>query len=62
MGDGRRQRGGGVAALGGRPAAGAHELLARATDLRGNTLPEVAQYNEPGYLFNAVVRLPVVAA
>ncbi|GAA3921481.1 sulfite oxidase [Actinoplanes auranticolor] len=45
-----------------RPAAGAHELLARATDVRGNTQPDVAEYNELGYLFDAVVRHPVVAA
>ncbi|WP_067500584.1 sulfite oxidase [Actinoplanes sp. TFC3] len=44
------------------PAAGAHELLARATDVRGNTQPDVAAYNELGYLFDAVVRHPVVAA
>jgi DMSO/TMAO reductase YedYZ molybdopterin-dependent catalytic subunit len=44
-----------------RPAAGAHELLARATDVRGNTQPEVAAYNELGYLLDAVVRHPVVA-
>jgi len=44
-----------------RPAAGAHELLARATDVRGNTQPDVAAYNELGYLFDAVVRHPVVA-
>ena len=45
-----------------RPAPGAHELLARATDVRGNTQPDVAAYNELGYLFDAVVRHPVVAA
>ena len=44
-----------------RPAAGAHELLARATDVRGNTQPDVAEYNELGYLFDAVVRHLVVA-
>jgi len=44
-----------------RPAAGAHELLARATDVRGNTQPDVADHNELGYLFDAVVRHPVVA-
>ena len=43
------------------PAPGAHELLARATDVRGNTQPEVADHNELGYLFDAVVRHPVVA-
>jgi DMSO/TMAO reductase YedYZ molybdopterin-dependent catalytic subunit len=45
-----------------RPAAGPHELRARATDVRGNTQPDVAAYNELGYLFGAVVRHPVVAA
>jgi DMSO/TMAO reductase YedYZ molybdopterin-dependent catalytic subunit len=45
-----------------RPTAGEHELLARATDVRGNTQPDVAAYNELGYLFGAVVRHPVVAA
>ncbi|MFI7540391.1 sulfite oxidase [Actinoplanes sp. NPDC049599] len=44
-----------------RPAAGQHELLARATDVRGNTQPDVAEYNKLGYLFDAVVRHPVVA-
>jgi DMSO/TMAO reductase YedYZ molybdopterin-dependent catalytic subunit len=44
-----------------RPAAGPHELLARATDVRGNTQPDVAEYNELGYLFDAVVRHPVTA-
>ena len=44
------------------PAAGAHELLARATDMRGNTQPDVARYNTLGYLFDAVVRVPVTAA
>ena len=42
-----------------RPAAGAHTLLARATDVRGNTQPEVARFNTLGYLFGAVVRHPV---
>lgn len=45
-----------------RPAPGPHELLARATDVHGNTQPEVARYNTLGYLFDAVVRLPVTAA
>jgi DMSO/TMAO reductase YedYZ molybdopterin-dependent catalytic subunit len=45
-----------------RPEPGAHELLARATDLQGNTQPEVARYNTLGYLFDAVVRVPVTAA
>ena len=44
------------------PAAGSYELLARATDVRGNTQPDVAQYNTLGYLFDAVVRHPVIAA
>jgi DMSO/TMAO reductase YedYZ molybdopterin-dependent catalytic subunit len=44
------------------PAAGAHELLARATDVRGNTQPDVARFNTLGYLFDAVVRVPVTAA
>jgi DMSO/TMAO reductase YedYZ molybdopterin-dependent catalytic subunit len=43
------------------PSPGRHELLARATDVHGNTQPEVATYNELGYLFDAVVRHPVVA-
>lgn len=44
-----------------RPAAGEHQLLARATDVHGNTQPDEATYNELGYLFDAVVRHPVVA-
>ncbi|HEY0000352.1 MAG TPA: sulfite oxidase [Actinoplanes sp.] len=44
-----------------RPAAGPHELLARATDVHGNTQPEVARFNTLGYLFDAVVRVPVSA-
>ncbi|HWS38885.1 MAG TPA: sulfite oxidase [Actinoplanes sp.] len=44
------------------PAAGEHVLQARATDVRGNTQPEVAQFNTLGYLFDAVVRVPVTAA
>ncbi|WP_232345108.1 sulfite oxidase [Actinoplanes awajinensis] len=44
------------------PSAGAHELLARATDVHGHTQPEVARYNTLGYLFDAVVRVPVTAA
>jgi DMSO/TMAO reductase YedYZ molybdopterin-dependent catalytic subunit len=44
------------------PAAGAHTLLARATDVRGNTQPEVATHNTLGYLFDASVRVPVTAA
>ncbi|GIF22170.1 sulfite oxidase [Paractinoplanes tereljensis] len=45
-----------------KPAAGSHELLARATDVRGNTQPDVARHNTLGYLFDAVVRVPVTAA
>ena len=45
-----------------RPAEGEHELLARATDVRGNTQPDVAVHNDLGYIFDAVVRHPVVAA
>ncbi|MEU4428684.1 sulfite oxidase, partial [Actinoplanes sp. NPDC024001] len=44
-----------------KPAAGAHVLLARATDVHGNTQPDVARHNTLGYLFDAVVRLPVTA-
>ncbi|WP_229069939.1 sulfite oxidase [Actinoplanes sp. DH11] len=44
------------------PAAGAHELLARATDVHGNTQPDVTAHNTLGYLFDAVVRVPVSAA
>lgn len=42
-----------------RPAAGAHELLARATDAHGRTQPDVAAVNPNGYFFDAVVRHPV---
>ncbi|GLW28176.1 sulfite oxidase [Actinoplanes regularis] len=45
-----------------RPSAGAYELLARATDVHGNTQPDVARHNTLGYLFDAVVRVPVTAA
>ncbi|WP_436520275.1 sulfite oxidase [Actinoplanes sp. HUAS TT8] len=45
-----------------RPGSGAYELLARATDVHGRTQPEVARYNTLGYLFDAVVRVPVTAA
>jgi DMSO/TMAO reductase YedYZ molybdopterin-dependent catalytic subunit len=38
------------------------ELLARATDVRGNTQPETAVHNTLGYLFDAVVRHPVTVA
>ncbi len=44
------------------PAAGSHVLQARATDVRGNTQPEVARFNTLGYLFDAVVKVPVTAA
>jgi DMSO/TMAO reductase YedYZ molybdopterin-dependent catalytic subunit len=43
-------------------AAGHHALLARATDVRGRTQPEVARFNDGGYFFDAVVRHPVVVA
>jgi DMSO/TMAO reductase YedYZ molybdopterin-dependent catalytic subunit len=42
------------------PAPGTYELLARATDERGRTQPDVATYNPNGYFFDAVVRHPVV--
>jgi DMSO/TMAO reductase YedYZ molybdopterin-dependent catalytic subunit len=45
-----------------RPAGGRHELLARATDVHGNTQPEVARFNTLGYLFDAVARIPVSAS
>nr|BFE71975.1 hypothetical protein GCM10020092_052760 [Actinoplanes digitatis] len=45
-----------------RLAAGEHELLARATDVRGNTQPDTTIHNSLGYLFDAVVRHRVVAA
>ncbi len=41
------------------PAYGAHELLARATDVAGRTQPAVAAWNDNGYFFDAVVRHPV---
>lgn len=44
------------------PAAGRHELLARATDLHGRSQPDVAAYNPNGYFFDAVVRHPVTVA
>lgn len=43
-------------------APGAHTLMARATDVRGRTQPEVTPYNTNGYFFDAVVRHPVVVA
>lgn len=42
--------------------AGPVELLARATDVRGNTQPDTAVHNTLGYLFDAVVRHPVTVA
>lgn len=41
------------------PRTGTHELLARATDVRGRTQPDVAAFNPNGYFFDAVVRHPV---
>ncbi len=43
-------------------APGPVELLARATDARGDTQPDVAAYNTLGYVFDAVVRHPVTVA
>lgn len=43
------------------PAAGAHELLARATDRSGLTQPDAVDFNSGGYGFWAVVRHPVTA-
>ncbi|WP_122817125.1 sulfite oxidase [Nocardioides pantholopis] len=45
-----------------RPAAGPHELLARATDAAGRTQPDTTPFNDAGYLFDAVVRHPVTVA
>ncbi|MBB2948591.1 DMSO/TMAO reductase YedYZ molybdopterin-dependent catalytic subunit [Actinoplanes lutulentus] len=45
-----------------KPEAGAHTLLARATDIHGNTQPDVTVHNTLGYLFDAVVKVPVTAA
>jgi hypothetical protein len=42
-----------------RPEAGAHELLARATDKQGRTQPLETPFNDNGYFFDAVVRHPV---
>jgi DMSO/TMAO reductase YedYZ molybdopterin-dependent catalytic subunit len=39
--------------------AGSYELLARATDLRGQTQPETVPFNDGGYLFWATVGHPV---
>ncbi|WP_250037826.1 sulfite oxidase [Paractinoplanes maris] len=44
-----------------RPTAGAHVLQARATDVRGNSQPAEARFNTLGYLFDAVVKVPVTA-
>jgi DMSO/TMAO reductase YedYZ molybdopterin-dependent catalytic subunit len=41
---------------------GTRHLLARATDRRGNTQPDVARFNSLGYLFDAVVRHRVEVA
>ncbi|CUR53884.1 putative sulfite oxidase [metagenome] len=41
------------------PAPGAHELMARATDVTGRTQPFTALENDGGYFFDAVVRHPV---
>ncbi|MFJ6793420.1 sulfite oxidase [Streptomyces sp. NPDC091268] len=41
-------------------ATGPTALLARATDATGRTQPETAAYNTQGYLFDAVVRHPVL--
>ncbi|MEV6304678.1 sulfite oxidase [Actinoplanes sp. NPDC051861] len=43
------------------PAAGEHVLLARATDVHGGTQPDTARHNTLGYLFDAVVKVPVTA-
>ncbi|MCO8269754.1 sulfite oxidase [Actinoplanes sp. TRM 88003] len=45
-----------------KPSVGAHSLQARAYDVRGNSQPEVATFNTLGYLFDAVVKVPVTAA
>ncbi|MBL7257544.1 sulfite oxidase [Paractinoplanes lichenicola] len=45
-----------------RPAEGPHVLQARATDVRGNVQPDVARFNTLGYLFDAVVKVPVTAS
>ena len=44
------------------PAAGRHELPARATDRAGLTQPDRVPLNRGGYQFWAVVRHPVTAA
>jgi len=43
------------------PRAGAHELLARASDRSGLTQPDTVEFNSAGYGFWAVVRHPVTA-
>jgi DMSO/TMAO reductase YedYZ molybdopterin-dependent catalytic subunit len=43
------------------PPAGAHELLARATDRSGLTQPDTVDFNPSGYGFWATVRHPVTA-
>ncbi|MFI6079557.1 sulfite oxidase [Streptomyces sp. NPDC051217] len=40
-------------------ATGQTHLLARATDMAGNTQPELSVPNTQGYLFDAMVRVPV---
>lgn len=42
-----------------RPSGTGPRVLARATDATGAVQPDVAAYNELGYLFGAVVRHPV---
>jgi DMSO/TMAO reductase YedYZ molybdopterin-dependent catalytic subunit len=44
------------------PYAGLHEVRVRATDSDGRTQPDVARDNDDGYLFDAVVRHPVLVA
>ena len=44
------------------PRAGSYELLARATDERGNVQPDAEPFNANGYLFGAVVRHAVTVA
>jgi DMSO/TMAO reductase YedYZ molybdopterin-dependent catalytic subunit len=41
------------------PRAGAHVLMARATDTQGRRQPLTAPFNDQGYFFDAVVRHPV---
>jgi sulfite oxidase len=43
-------------------APGKHELVVRATDSRGNTMPERAEWNFKGYLYNGWHRVQVEAA